>query len=106
MAYKKEQMVYYDYYWGMAYEANDPHISGDFDDTVLRRTAGKEMLYFVNHCADLWHWTERMGKAFRKLERMVRDMVPQRLKTQQEVKQWVDEHMDLLWSKTEVREAE
>ncbi len=94
MAYKKEEMIYHDYYWGMVYEAIDPHISGEFDDTVLRRTAGKELLYFVNRYGSTWQGNGDVTESFRKLEKMIRDKVPQTVKTQQDVKKWIDNHID------------
>ena len=106
MSYKKEEMIYYDYYWGMAYEATDPHISGEFDDTVLRRTAGKEMLYFVNRYSYILQFGVRSRECFRKLERIIRDEVPQNMKTQKEVKQWMDDHIDSFQINTELEEVE
>lgn len=106
MAYTKEQMVYHDYYWAMAYTAGDPHITGDLDDTVLRRTAGKEMLYFINECAEDWRWGGHLTKGFRKLEKVVRDIVPKGVQTQREIKQWMGKNLDAIWSEVEVEEMQ
>ena len=95
MAYQREDMLYRDYYWAMLYEAGDPHICGEFNDTILRRTAGKEMLYFINRCTEV----------FRKLEMIVLNLVPKHLKVQSDVKQWIDDHADVLWNQQEVAEV-
>ena len=75
----------YPYTWA-AYKQNDPRVSGEPDNTLLRKDVGNEVLYFINKFCE-WYLINDVSTA-QKIERMIQAS-PQSIYTQFALKQWI-----------------
>jgi hypothetical protein len=99
MAYEEKDMVYHDYNWKAVYSKDDPKITGEPDSTLLNRSEGYEMRYFINKCADLWNWEKNNINSRKKLEKLIRDHVPTNIRSQQGIKTWIEQNYKQYWDK-------
>lgn len=90
MAYLKSNMVYADYKWKAGDDHDNPHIKGKPDSSMLNRSEGYEMLYFINRLAKVWGWTEPMLSSCQALERVIRTKVPSSIRTHAGIKEWIE----------------
>ncbi len=82
----------YDYKWARL-PMDDTRISGELDDSLLNRREGNEVLYFINKVCDVLNYSS--VDAALKMERMIRNVVPNELNSQVSVKNWLEGN----WSK-------
>ena len=91
LSFQKQNMIYNDYNWITKYDKKDPRIKGEPDGTIFSRGEGKEMLYFINKCASKWGWPyDNLAK--KRLEKIIREIVPPSIQTQIEVYKWIQEN--------------
>ena len=79
----------YDYHW-TAFGSDNPKVSGPPDNTLLNRSEGYEMLYFINKCADLWDWPANEKQGCLRLEKIIKEKVPSNIHSQSRIKQWIE----------------
>lgn len=91
-------MVYNDYSWSTKYTNDDPKITGEPDSTLLNRTEGWEMLYFINKCGEKWNWSGNSTESYRKLEKAIRTKVPSDIRSQIKIKEWIEANHQSFWS--------
>jgi hypothetical protein len=48
------------------------------------------MLHFINHCYHYWNWNKSDKVPGQKIERLVREHVPEALISQKEVLKWIN----------------
>lgn len=79
----------YTYHWSQ-YEKNDPRVSGLPDSTAFNRTEGMEVLYIINSLTDhLAYGVDCFGN---KVEKMIHDLLPQEIVSQQDTVRWIQEN--------------
>ena len=91
LSFQKQNLIYKDYSWSTKYEKRDPRIKGELNETVFSRNEGKEMLYFINKCASKWGWPHD-NFAKKRLEKIIREIVPPQIQSQVEVYKWIQEN--------------
>lgn len=89
MPFQRSEMLY-TYNWSTKYENDDPRVTGEPDSTLLDRTEGYEMLYFINSCARKWNWTGYLTSAYQRLEKIIKTEVPSDIRSQQKIKEWIE----------------
>lgn len=100
MAFTKNDMYYADYTWTTKYTNDDPKITGEPDSTLLARKEGWEMLYFVNKLAEKWGWKTPVSvRHYQKIERAVREYVPGDVRSQENIKTWIEQNHTNFWDK-------
>ena len=68
--FSKGNLYYNDYKW-TAYPSDDPKVTGKPDSTLLNKSEGYEMVYFINRYMESQNWkTESTGQ---KIEKYIRD---------------------------------
>lgn len=97
MPFTRQDMYYKDYSWHARDERDDPRITGEPDSTLLDRTEGYEMLYFVNKCAEKWNWSNSSVASYQKIERSVRAHVPSHIRAQSAIKSYIEQHYKEWW---------
>jgi hypothetical protein len=90
--FERNDMIY-DYVWSTKYRPDDKKIMGILDHTCLDRKEGWEMLYFINACARGWGWEATSIISMNKLEKVIRKEVPGNIKSQIEVKIWIEDNI-------------
>lgn len=98
MPYKKSDMVYTDYKWDTKYTDDDPKVTGEPDSSLLARTEGWEMLYFINKLGEKWSWATEDIPAKKKLEKTIRTKVPSNIRSQSGIKSWIEDNYKSFWS--------
>ena len=82
-------MVYTDYQW-TAYPNDDPKVTGNPDSTLLNRSEGYEVLYFINAFAEKHGFLKKTsGNA---LEKMIREDLPSDIRSQEGIMMWIEEN--------------
>lgn len=97
MPFTASDLINNDYITDIAYQVEDPRISGDPDTTELNRRSEQEVLYLINHCYKAWRWPENAKASGRKLEALIRAYIPADLKTQQEIIGWIGLNWKHYW---------
>ncbi len=97
MSFKRSDMLYNDYSWSHI-AGDDPRVSGPPDNTMLNRKEGYEVVYFINKCAEKWQWKENV-QACRKLEKAIRLHVPNNVRTQRAIIDWIEINFKGFWDK-------
>jgi hypothetical protein len=98
MSFTQRDMLYTDYAWSTRYTGDDPRVTGEPDNTLLNRTEGWEMLYFINKCAEKWGWLSADNASRRKLEKAIRQKVPGNIRTQRGIKEWIELNHKSFWA--------
>ncbi len=81
--------LHYSYNWS-AYADDDPRISGLPDATPFNRHEGEEVLYLIHLLSDhLAYSVESFGD---RMERMIRQDLPETITTQAEALHWIKTH--------------
>ncbi len=81
--------LHYSYNWSV-YADDDPRISGLPDDTPFNRQEGEEVLYLIHLLSDhLAYSVESFGE---RMERMIRQDLPETITTQAEALHWIKAH--------------
>lgn len=89
MAYLKSQMVYNDYKWTARGDFDDPKFIGAQESSMLNRSEGYEMLWFINSLAKTWGWNDNRA-SYQNLEKILREKVPSTTRTHSGIKQWIE----------------
>ena len=92
MSYTKGDMVYNDYSW-TAISGDNPKITGKPDSTMFNRHEGYEVLYLINRVFSDWNF--KNPNSYRKMEKMIHDNLPSHIRSQQNVKDWIQNN----WTK-------
>ena len=96
MAYTKSDMVYNDYKWSAKADHDNPKITGGTDHAELNRTEGYEMLYFINHLATKWNWSETNKLAnMKELEKIIRTEVPSSIRSHTKIADWISTNYEV-----------
>lgn len=82
----------YDYTW-MPIPTDDARISGELDGSLLKRTEGLQVLYFINKACAIFEYTSL--EAALKMERLIRNAVPNEVVSQEGIKDWLHQN----WTK-------
>ena len=98
MAFSKNDLYYKDYKWTTINSNDDPRVTGKPDSTLLARKEGWEMLYFVNKLVELWNWTASVSN-YQKIERAIRERVPDYVRSQENIRNWIEQNLKPLWDK-------
>lgn len=98
MPFTAADLIFRDYVFSTGYAADDPRISGVPDATELNRTAGPEMLYFINYCYEIWNWPDYGKTPGRKIEMLIRNYLMSDIRTQEAVLSWIREHWKHYWN--------
>ncbi|MDQ0594019.1 hypothetical protein QFZ37_002388 [Chryseobacterium ginsenosidimutans] len=89
----KSDLYFTDYSW-TAISPDNPKVTGEPDSTLLNRSEGYEILYFINKLCDGWNFTDKSSAT--KIEKMIRYEVPTDIHSQQNIKNWISEN----WTKS------
>lgn len=95
--FNKSDMVYTDYKWTAKADFDNPKIIGGNDHSELNRTEGYEMLYYIRSLAKTWNWKDDAIKACQKLEKTIRSIVPDTIRTHIEIKTWIEHNFKNFW---------
>lgn len=85
-SFSKNHLSYDDYSWTV-YATDSPQIAGKPDQTQLNRKEGHEMVYFINYFLNEYNGLGVEEGA--KIEKLVREVVPPTIHSQQEVEEWI-----------------
>lgn len=85
-SFSKNNLNYNDYSW-TTYPTDDPKVTGKPDLTPLNRIEGYEVLYFINYFLNAYNGLEVQDGA--KIEKIIRELVPATIRTQQEIEDWI-----------------
>lgn len=85
----KNELYYDDYSWEHIY-GDDPEVTGQPDSTLLNRKEGYEILYFINVFCKLKRYS-RIEQGI-KVERMIREDVPSTIRSQENIKNWIEKN--------------
>jgi hypothetical protein len=96
MAFSKSDLFYKDYVWTTKYSNDDPRVTGEPDKTLLARTEGWEMLYFVNKLVEIWNWSASVSN-YQKIERAIRERVPGNERSQENIRIWIEQNLKPFW---------
>lgn len=83
----KSDLHYNDYSW-TTYIGDNPKVTGEPDSTLLNRKEGYEIIYFINKFSEI-HELKAKSSAL-KIEKMIRNEVPSNLRSQQNIKEWIE----------------
>ena len=89
MEYIKSQMVFKDYKWNASSDHDNPRFIGAQERSMLNRSEGYEMLWFINSLAKTWSWTNVALSSYQHLERIIRENVPSNIRTHIAIRQWI-----------------
>jgi hypothetical protein len=91
MAFLRSQMLFDDgahYKWSARADHDNPYYRNGSDATLLNRTEGYEVLYFVNHMGDKY-WKNTSLPTYQKIERMIRYSVPHNIRSHKSIEDWI-----------------
>lgn len=93
MPFLQSEMLYNDgeyYKWNARADHDNPYYRHGSDATLLNRTEGYEILYFINHMG-VKHWTADPANTatYQKIERMIRYSVPGNMRSHKNVADWI-----------------
>jgi len=90
MLFTKRNLFFNDYKWS-EYSKVDEKISGKINDTKFNRNEGNEVVYLINKM--MMQWNYRFTNTGNKMEKLIREKLPNHLETQLEVQDWVQQHL-------------
>lgn len=76
----------FSYSWS-AIPPDNPRVTGEPDSTLFNRNEGYEVLYLINKLAQAWDWKQKASGL--KLERLLRNHLPSDVRSQANVRAWV-----------------
>lgn len=91
MSYLKSQMLYDNgtyYKWTASADHDNPYYRNGSDHTLLNRTEGYEVLYFINHLGSK-HWNSPNITTYQKIEKLLRYDVPTNIRSHKGVADWI-----------------
>jgi hypothetical protein len=90
MAYRKIDMGFFDYNWNMNALSREPEFINDQEYKELNRKEGFEMLHYINSLAKTWGWQTDNLSSFHNLERIIRNEVPENIRTHADILNWIE----------------
>jgi len=84
----KKADLMYDYVWSTQYTHDDPKVTGAPDSTLLNRTEGWEVKYFINKFAEIHNLKNKFEGL--KIEEMIKNQIPKNIHRQDEIKEWIE----------------
>lgn len=92
MSFLRSQMLYDNgiyYKWTARADHDNPYYRNGSDHTLVNRTEGYEVLYFINHLGSK-HWNPAPSTAtYQKIEKMIRYNVPSSIRSHKGVADWI-----------------
>lgn len=85
----KSDLFYKDYSW-TAVSGDNPKVTGEPDSTLFNRHEGYEVLYLINKLAEIWKLNKKASAT--KMEKMIRNHLPSDIRSQVNVKQWIQDN--------------
>lgn len=85
----REDLYYNNYFW-TAMSGDNPKIIGEPDSTLLNRQEGYEVLYFINKFAEINGFKKKESAT--KVERMMQEEVPNNIRSQKNIKEWIEQN--------------
>jgi hypothetical protein len=85
----KSDLFYKDYSW-TAVSGDNPKVTGKPDSTQFSRHEGYEVLYLINKLAEMWDFKQKASAT--KMEKMIRNHLPLDIRSQVNVKQWIQDN--------------
>lgn len=76
------------YKWTARADHDNPYYRHGSDATLLNRTEGYEVLYFINHIGAKY-WNPPTLGVYQKIERMIRYYVPSNIRSHKGVEDWI-----------------
>jgi hypothetical protein len=83
----KADLFYTDYKWTV-YANDNPKVTGQPDSTLLNRTEGYEILYFVNTFCEIYGLKNKVSAV--KVEKMIRNEVPSHIHSQEKIEDCIE----------------
>jgi hypothetical protein len=93
----KTNMIYSDYWWNSPADISNPTIIQSTDNRILNRLEGYEMIYYIRSLARSWEWKDEAIRACQKIEKTIREKVPQNIRTYAEIKAWIENNFKTFW---------
>jgi hypothetical protein len=91
MAYKRIDMRFFDYNWSTK-DINGSALIKDNEYKELNRKDGFEMLHYINSLATTWEWKTDNLSSFRHLEGIIRNQVPENIRTHAAILNWIEDN--------------
>ena len=88
MSFLKSELRYR-YLWLEKADHVNAYYINDQDNTYLNRTEGHEMIYFINHIAVKFGWSNYSTALYLKIEKMIKEHCPRENKTHKSVENWL-----------------
>ena len=89
MSLMKKSDLAFTYSWSVV-PPDSPRITGEPDSTLLNRHEGYEVMYLINKLAVTWELAQKSSGL--KMERMIRDHLPSDIRSQANVKAWIQKN--------------
>lgn len=86
LLFSRKNLFYSDYKW-TSYPQNDPHTSGKLDETSFNATEGNQVVFLINKLMTMWDY--RFTSSGNKMEKLIREKLPDEVKTQHDVQIWL-----------------
>jgi hypothetical protein len=97
MAYDRSDMLYDDgsyYEWGAKADHDNPYYQTGTDHSLLNKTEGYEILYFINHLGKIfWQGGAVSKQSYQQIERMIRVSPGQQ--THRQKQNWIHANWNL-----------
>lgn len=87
---QKSDLRFTDYSWKASDRRDDPRVTGKPDSTLFSRHEGYEVLYLINAIAAEHRLASKADG--HKLERMIRQHLPSDVRSQADVKRWLEQN--------------
>ncbi len=87
----KNDLIYKDYSW-TAISGDNPKVTDEPDSTLFNRHEGYEVLYLINKLAEMWNFKQKISAE--KMEKMIRKYLPSDIRSQINVKQWIQNNWE------------
>lgn len=91
-----DENLAYKYSWETKADYENPVIITESDTRRLNRKEGYEMLYFIRSLAKTWAWQPPLTRSCRRLEKILKTEVPEKIVLYVEIKMWLEEHYEKL----------
>jgi len=88
--FSRRNLHYADYKW-TAYIQHDPRVNGKPDDTLFDKEEGNEVVYLINKLMIMWDY--RFSNTGNKMEKLIHDQLPADIVKQDQVQDWIKDHL-------------